>query len=85
MNRNKRKSSEIIERIEFKSEITKFLNDDQYAVILKIRSKRSARNTDRPNESLLKYVQTISNSDPKMTIQSKRLNADSKYFDGPIA
>lgn len=75
----------MIERIEFNSEITKFLNDDQYAVILKMRSKRNARSTDNPNESVLKCVHTISNNDPKITMQSKRLNDDSKYLWGPIA
>lgn len=85
MNKNRRKSNDKIDRIEFSNEITRFLNDDQYAVILNMRNKRSARSTDNPNESVVKYVHTISKSDPNITIQSKRLNADSKYLCGPIA
>lgn len=53
MNKNSKNSSEIIERIEFISEITRFRNSDQYAVILNIRSKRSARSTENPKESPL--------------------------------
>lgn len=85
MNKNRRNNNEIIDRIEFSNEMTKFRSDDQYAVTLNIRSKRKARNTDKPNESLLKCVHTISKSEPIMTMQSKRLNADSKYFGGPNA
>lgn len=75
----------MMERIEFSNEITRFRSEDQYAVILKIRSNRNARKTDKPNESVVYDVQMISNSDAAMTIQSKRLKADTKYFCGPIA
>lgn len=74
-----------MDRIEFINDMTRLRNSDQYAVILKMRNSRSARKTENPKESPLKYDQIISNNDPKMTIQSKRLNEDSKYFDGPIA
>lgn len=50
-----------------------------------MRKSRNARNTEKPNESPLKYDQIISNSEPNITMQSNRLNDDSKYFDGPIA
>lgn len=75
----------MIDFIEFNSEMTKFRNEDQYDVTLNTRSKRKARNTERPNVSSLKCDQTTSNMDPVITIQSKRLNADSKCFRSPIA
>lgn len=50
-----------------------------------MRSKRNARKTDSPNESVVYDVQMISNSDAAMTIQSKRLNADTKYLCDPMA
>lgn len=85
MNKNNKNNNDMIERIEFINEITRFRNSDQYAVILKIRSKRNALRTDKPNEPPLKCVHTISNNEPNITIQSKRLNEDWKYFDGPMA
>lgn len=85
MNKNNRKSNEIIERMEFSNEITRFRSDDQYAVILKMRSKRNARKTDNPNESVVYDVQMISNNEAAITIQSKRLKADTKYLCGPMA
>lgn len=85
MNKNNRNNSDIIDRIEFNNEITRFRSDDQYAVILNIRKRRNARNTEKPNEPPLKCVQMISNNEPNITIQSKRLNADSKYLCGPNA
>lgn len=85
MNKKSKNSNEIIDLIEFSNDITRFRSDDQYLVTLKIRSKRSARSTDKPNEPPFQCVQMISNNEPKMTTQSKRLNADSKYFRGPSA
>lgn len=85
MNKNSKNSNEIIDLIEFSSDITRFLSDDQYLVTLNMRNKRSARNTDKPNDPPFQCVQIISKSEPKMTTQSKRLNADSKYFRGPNA
>lgn len=85
MNKNNRNNNDTIERIEFNKDITKFRSDDQYEVILKIRSKRSARNTDNPNEPPRKCVQIISNTEPNITMQSKRLKDDSKYLRRPIA
>lgn len=85
MNKNNRNNNDIIDLIEFNNEMTKFRSDDQYLVTLKMRNSRSARSTDKPNEPPLKYVQRISNNDPNMTIQSNRLNADSKYLRGPSA
>lgn len=85
MNKKSRNSNEIIDLIEFSNDITRFRSDDQYLVTLKMRNRRSARNTDNPNEPPFQCVQMISNSEPKMTTQSKRLKADSKYFRGPNA
>ena len=48
MKRKRRKSSERIERIELRSEMTRFLNDDQYLVTLKILRSLRALNTDNP-------------------------------------
>lgn len=50
-----------------------------------MRKSRKARKTDKPNEVCLKCDQTISNNEPNITMQSKRLNDDSKYFEGPSA
>lgn len=85
MNKNSKNSNEMIDLIEFNSDITRFRSDDQYLVTLKIRNSRRARNTDKPNEPPFQCVQMISNNEPKMTTQSNRLNADSKYFRGPNA
>lgn len=78
MNKKSRNSNEIIDLIEFSSEITRLRSDDQYLVTLKMRNSRSARSTDRPNEPPLTSDQITSNIEPLMTTQSKRLNDDSK-------
>ena len=44
----RRKSKERMERIEFRSEMTRFLSDDQYLVTLKILRSLRALNTDNP-------------------------------------
>lgn len=85
MNKKSKNSNDIIDLIELSNDITRFRNDDQYLVTLNMRSNRSARNTDKPNEPPFQCVQIISNKEPKITTQSKRLNADSKYFRGPSA
>jgi hypothetical protein len=50
MKRKSKRSSDIIDFIELRSETTRFRNDDQYTVTLKIRSKRNARRTDSPKD-----------------------------------
>lgn len=85
MNKKSKNSNEIIDLIEFSNDITRFRKDDQYLVTLNMRNNRSARNTDKPNEPPFQCVHRISNNEPKMTTQSNRLNADSKYFRGPSA
>lgn len=78
INRNRRNNNDMIDLIEFNNDITKLRSDDQYEVTLKIRSRRSARSTDNPNESSFSADQITSNIEPNITTQSKRLNADSK-------
>lgn len=85
MNKKSRNNNEMMDLIEFNSEITRFRKDDQYLVTLNIRSKRRARSTDRPNEPPFNSDQITSNIEPLMTTQSKRLNDDSKYMRGPKA
>lgn len=85
MNRKSRKRSEMMLRIEFSSDITRFLKLDQYLVTLKIRSRRRARRTENPKEPDLTADQMTSNIEPDMTTQSKRLKLDSKYIRGPRA
>lgn len=85
MNKKSRNNNEIMDLIELSNDITRFLNDDQYLVTLKIRRRRRARRTEKPNEPPLICDQTTSNIDPQMTTQSKRLNEDSKYIRGPSA
>lgn len=85
MKRKSRNSKEMMDRIEFNSEITKFLSDDQYLVTLKIRNRRRARNTDKPKEPPFTSDQITSKIEPLMTTQSKRLKDDSKYIRGPKA
>ena len=48
MKRKRRNSSERMERIEFRSEMTRFLSDDQYLVTLKILKSLRALKTDNP-------------------------------------
>lgn len=74
-----------MERIEFKSDITRFRSSDQYFVTLNMRSRRKALNTDRPNDPPFTSDQITSKIEPEMTTQSKRLNEDSKYILGPSA
>lgn len=50
MKRKSRKSREMMDLIELKSEITRFLKDDQYFVTLNILKSLRARRTERPNE-----------------------------------
>lgn len=78
INRKRRNNKEIIERIEFNKEITRFRNDDQYLVTLNILSNLKALSTDNPKEPSLYSDQITSNIDPLITTQSKRLNADAK-------
>lgn len=85
MNKKSRKSREIMDLIEFRSDITRFLNDDQYFVTLKILKRRKARRTESPNDPPLTSDQITSKIDPLITTQSKRLNDDSKYILGPRA
>ena len=68
----------MMDLMELSKEMTRFLNEDQYLVTLKIRSSRSARNTDKPKEPPFTSDQMTSKIDPLMTTQSKRLNDDSK-------
>lgn len=75
----------MIDLIELSSEMTRFLNDDQYFVTLKMRSRRKARSTDRPNDPPFTSDHITSNIEPDITTQSKRLKADSKYILGPKA
>ena len=85
MNKKSRNNNEIIDLIELSNDITRFLKDDQYLVTLKIRRRRKARRTEKPNDPPLTCDQMTSNIDPQMTTQSKRLNEDSKYILGPSA
>lgn len=78
MNKKSRNNNEIIDLIELSNDITRFLKDDQYLVTLKIRRRRKARRTEKPNDPPLIWDHTTSNIDPQMTTQSKRLNEDSK-------
>lgn len=78
MNKKRRNSNEIIDRIELSSEITRFRSDDQYLVTLKMRSSRNALSTDRPKEPPFTSDQITSKIDPLITTQSNRLNEDSK-------
>lgn len=50
MNKNSRNSNEIMDLMEFSSEMTRFLKEAQYFVTLNILSKRRARSTDKPKE-----------------------------------
>lgn len=68
----------MMDLIELSSEMTRFLNEDQYFVTLKMRSSRKALSTDKPNEPPFSSDQITSKMDPLMTTQSKRLNEDSK-------
>lgn len=65
-------------RIELSSEITRFRKLAQYLVTLKIRNRRRARRTERPNEPDLRADQITSNIEPEITTQSNRLKLDSK-------
>lgn len=85
MNKKRRNNSEMMDLIELSNEITRFLNEDQYLVTLKMRRSRKALSTDNPNEPPLSSDQITSKIDPLMTTQSKRLNDDSKYIRGPSA
>uniref|UniRef100_A0A1Y1LV91 Uncharacterized protein n=1 Tax=Photinus pyralis TaxID=7054 RepID=A0A1Y1LV91_PHOPY len=85
INRKRRNSKDIMERIELSREMTRLRNEDQYFVTLNIRSRRRARNTERPKEPPFTSDQITSKMEPEITTQSKRLNADSKYILGPSA
>ena len=80
INRKRRNRSEMIERIELSKEMTRFRRDDQYFVTLKMRKSLRALKTDRPKEPACAtmLVQHTSKTLAKMTIQSNRLNDDSK-------
>ena len=80
MNKKRRKSNEMMDLIELKSEITKFLREDQYFVTLNILNNLNALKTDRPNDPAraTMLVQQTSNTLAKMTMQSNRLKEDSK-------
>lgn len=78
MNKKRRNSKEMMDRIELSSEMTRFLSEDQYLVTLKMRRSRRARSTDSPNEPPFTADQITSKMEPVMTTQSKRLKADSK-------
>ena len=58
-----------------------------YFVTLKIRKSLKALRTDNPNDPAngTRLVQQTSMILPRITMQSKRLNADSKYILGPKA
>lgn len=68
----------MMDLMELSNEMTRFLNDDQYFVTLKMRSNRNALKTDKPNEPPFTSDQMTSKIDPLMTTQSNRLNDDSK-------
>ena len=68
----------MMERIDASNDITRLRNEDQYLVTLNIRSKRRARSTEKPNEPPLISVHSTSNIEPRITIQSNRLNAELK-------
>ena len=48
INKKSRNNSDRMDRIELRSEMTRFLSDDQYLVTLNILNSRSALNTDNP-------------------------------------
>lgn len=68
----------MMDRMELSNEMTRFLNDDQYLVTLKIRNNLNARRTDKPNEPPFTSDHMTSKMDPLMTTQSNRLKDDSK-------
>ena len=80
MNKNSSNNNEAIDRIEFKSEATRFDKDAQYFVTLKIRIRRTLRKTDMPSGSKTsEEVRFNSTIEPQTTKQSNRLNNDTKY------
>ena len=87
MNRKRRNSKDMMERMELKRDITRFLKEDQYLVTLKILNSLKALNTERPKDPAKAtiLVQQTSKTLAKMTMQSNRLNDDSKYILGPRA
>ena len=79
INRNSSNKSEAIERIEFNNDATKFERDAQYLVTLKMRNRRTQRNTDIPSGSSTSAEVSMSSTiDPQTTKQSKRLNNETK-------
>ena len=80
MNRKRRNRRDMIERMELKRDITRFLKEDQYLVTLKILNSLKALNTERPKDPAKAtiLVQQTSKTLAKMTIQSNRLKDDSK-------
>ena len=80
MNKKSRKSNEMMDRMELKSEITKFLKEDQYFVTLNILNNLNALKTDSPNDPAraTMFVQHTSKTLAKITMQSNRLKEDSK-------
>ena len=58
-----------------------------YFVTLKMRKSLKALRTDNPNDPAngTRLVQQTSTTLPRITMQSNRLNADSKYIRGPKA
>lgn len=76
MNKNRRNSNEIIDLIEFRREITRFLNEDQYLVTLKILKSLNALKTENPKDPSLTALQITSKIEPAITTQSNRLKAD---------
>lgn len=85
MNKKRRNNNEIIERIEFNNEMTRFLSDAQYLVTLNILNSLNALSTEKPKEPPFTADHTTSNIEPDITTQSNRLNDDSKYIRGPSA
>lgn len=80
MNKKSKNKSEMIERILFNSDMTKFLSEAQYLVTLNIRSNLNERITDIPNDSSgLMYVNMTSKILPTITMQSNLLKVELKY------
>ena len=80
INKKSKNNRDMIERILFNNDMTKFLNESQYRVTLNIRSNLSERITDIPNDSSgFIYVKITSNMLPTMTMQSNLLNVELKY------
>lgn len=78
MKRKRRKSRDMMLRIEFNSDITRLRKLAQYFVTLNILRSLRARRTERPNEPDFNADHITSNIDPIITTQSNRLKLDSK-------